>query len=174
MRRIIGTVPQCSLRQTSTPQMQIKISQEQFLYVFPTTEQLSWISRFNKQFWIIENAKMEISDSKSWILGNCRWRAGTQQLLYVPQTALTPQCTHLMWQGSYAFPKAAPRAYSPWAVIKIRCLLRHFKDKAEERRAMWFTTLLAKSRVSLSSHDAQRQTIRKASSGQKCCARGTK
>lgn len=55
-----------------------------------------------------------------------------------------------MWQGSYAFPKAAPRAHSPWAVIKIRCLLRHFKDKAGERRAMWFTTLLDKS------HDAAR------------------
>lgn len=98
----------------------------------------------------MENTKTETSDPKSWILRNCRWRAGSQQLLYVAQTALTLRCSHLMWQGSYAFPKAAPRAYSPWAVIKIRCLLRHFKDKAGERRAMWFTTLLDKS------HDAPR------------------
>lgn len=118
------------------------------------------ISPFNKQFQIIKNTEMEISDSKSWILGNCRWRAGTQQLLYVQQTVLTLQCSHLMWQGSYAFPKAAPRAYSPWAVIKIRCLLRLFKDKAGERRAMWFTTLLDKSKITLSSHEAPRPFIK--------------
>lgn len=134
--------------------MQIKISQEQPLYVFLTTECMEvkhhTLDLFNKQSQVIKNNETGISAPKSWILGNCRWRAGTQQLLYVAQTALTLRCSHLMWQGSYAFPKAAPRAYSPWAVIKMRCLLRHFKDKAGERRAMWFTTLLDKS------HDAPR------------------
>lgn len=57
---------------------------------------MSCISPLNKQFQIIENTEIENSDSKPWILGSCRWRVETQQLLYVPQTVLTLQCSHLM------------------------------------------------------------------------------